>query len=238
MTTAFNEHPEIRYIAREAIPALLEKMPYYFHHKTVFNLNINGEWMFSFYGKAMSYVFNAAAVGKTPLEAFSIAQYKILQQLDHWHETRFLNYKEPRAQLPTPAPRVLIVDDDVDLVASMQVALNQLGCQIDVATKHEGLHQKIIAGKPDYILLDWKLGNQITADMVVERSMRLINTFSDIREKFRAHKPRVVTYSALKQEQIILPEACDEFFQYMGHWRKPMPLSELIKRTSELIRAN
>lgn len=237
-TMSIGENSEVRYIFREEMPTLLEQLPYHLCHKTLFNQNSNGDWVFSFFGKAASYVFNATAIGKTPMEAFTIVKYNILQQLKDWHEVRFSNYLSPKAQLPTSAPRVLIIDDDVDLIAAMRTALSQLGCRTDIATKHEGLHQRIITAKPDYIFLDWKLGGQITADLIVERSVRLINVFSDVKETFRAHKPRIVTYSALKRDQIKLPETSHEFFQHMAHWRKPMSLSDFIKRTSELMRAN
>ena len=176
------------------------------------------------------------------MEAFLIAKHRVLIQIHDWHQSRFAGTEVSPKNLVrdffNDGPRVLIVDDDVDMALAMQSALAQLGCQTEVHTCHEGLHRKLASSQADYIFLDWKLNDQVTADQVVERAVRFIDTFSDLREKFAHHRPSIVTHSVLDRGQVTLPKAGIPYFSHLDHWQKPMPFHEVVKRASELITTN
>ncbi len=133
-------------------------------------------------------------------------------------------------------PRVLVVDDDEDLALAMYVAFEKLGWKADVAVKHEGLHRKIAAGESDFIILDWNLNSAVTADRVFEKAIRLIDAFSDLRERFSGHRPRIITCSVLDKDEVVLPAEGMKYFEHLDHWQKPVPYSEMIERATEMMK--
>ncbi|MGE0764733.1 MAG: hypothetical protein AB7N80_15770 [Bdellovibrionales bacterium] len=230
---------QVERIWHEELPELIQHMPYNSWCQPTLSRSERG-WRFVFRCNAEACRFFAAAIGSTPMEAFLIVKHHLANQMRRWHDLRFGNAQErsrlESLALPVTAeiPKVLIVDDDLDTALSMQVAFKQLGCETEVATQHEGLHHKLISSQADYIFLDWRLNDQVTAGEVVEKAVRLIETFSDLQEKFLNHRPRIVTYSALKRGQIALPHHGDHYFKHLDHWEKPMPFTEVIERASEV----
>ncbi|MEO8720214.1 MAG: response regulator [Ginsengibacter sp.] len=50
--------------------------------------------------------------------------------------------------------RILVVDDDVDILSVMQILLSMKGFDVEVTSKGENTFPKIVSFKPDLILLD------------------------------------------------------------------------------------
>ena len=51
-------------------------------------------------------------------------------------------------------PRILVVDDDVDILSVMEILLSMKGFNVEVTAKGENTFPKIESFKPDLILLD------------------------------------------------------------------------------------
>lgn len=115
-------------------------------------------------------------------------------------------------------PKVWIVDDDEDLALVMQASLKKMGIQSNVITNASSLHRKIILDHADYILLDWMLSSNLTADMVMKKAIRLINSASYFKTEFTQQPAHVVTYSSLAEDEITVPKS--DFFEHMGHLEK------------------
>lgn len=146
------------------------------------------------------------------------------------------------ANLPTPGidwnriahkPKVWVVDDDEALAIALQASLRRLGIEAGIVTNARDLHRRIIADRADYILLDWMLGSNITADMVMKKSIRIIDSASYFTEDFTNNPAHVVTYSSLTEDEIDVP--LSPFFDYMGHLKKSAPRKEVLKKFSRMI---
>lgn len=155
-----------------------------------------------------------------------------LADQEDWRDGR-LKTEGPGAATPRRQPRILIVDDDVDLAYALQTGLRQRGYFSEVITQTDEIHRRISFDRADLILLDWMLDEQLTADMVVSRSIRLIDAFSDLREKFTRHPPRVVTFSVVDRASVRLPQS--RFFCHLAHLEKSMPRADVISRLLDLI---
>jgi len=216
-------------------PELLRELPYDSWIQKGFRRDGSG-WRFDLSCKSAAACFTADGFGTSPVDAFARARNALLGQLKNWRKSRFETAFEYRRFEPdrAGAPRVLIIEDDLDLARAMNEALKKLGCETEVATQHEDLHRKISFSDAEYIFMDWKLNGQVTADTVVQKAVRLINAFTDLRKKFKEHRPRIVTYSVLRRDEISLPDAGKSYFDHLDHWQKPMPFHEVIRRASGL----
>lgn len=211
------------------IPELVPKLPYSSWYQPIFTRD-RDQWRFQFECNHATGRFFASAQGASPREAYALVKHKILQQVHDWHYERFAS-KEALSQDQWPIT-VLIVEDDPDQAVVAQKALEKMGFHTEVATQFEGLHTKIITTQAEYILLDWQLNGQMTADKVFERAHRLLDAFSDLRARFIHHKPKVITYSVLPRDEVILPTAGDRYFTHFDHWQKPLAMAELIQRAA------
>ncbi|RME56139.1 MAG: response regulator [Caldilineae bacterium] len=55
---------------------------------------------------------------------------------------------------PVPAPKVLIVDDEPNIVISLEFLMRQAGYQVEVARNGEEAVERILQDTPDVVLLD------------------------------------------------------------------------------------
>lgn len=132
----------------------------------------------------------------------------------------------------TKRPQVLIVEDDIDVALLIEKAFVDAGCR---TKRNDGLnsaHLEMAFGDYDIVVLDWSLGQTLTAREVVSRADRLINLFPDLRAKFAEFQPIVLTESVLGAEKIDLPQ-CSYFAQF-EHWKKPFDLSTIARRSREM----
>lgn len=216
------------------IPALVDRLPYNGWYKDTFTQE-GSAWHFDFQFKSIARHFKASAIAKSPREAFALAKKAILDQIQSWHKSRF---QDEASGPPKAAPRVLIIDDDVELARALETAMKKIGCETEVATRYEDLHRKITFSDADFIVMDWQLNDNVTADMVMARAARLISAFSDLRRKFHSHPPSIVTYSVLDRDDIQLPAEGMEYFKHLDHWQKPVPFADIMRRASNLMAAH
>lgn len=239
---------QIATLQARAIPEILERLPSDGSHSALFEEE-RGQWVFHFKFISLNARFAATGSGHTPKEAFIMALHVLNREIREWHEARsegrvyvasssetlWINLP-PEVQARTPqkqTPRVLIVDDDKDVALALEAIFRQFGCQTEVVTETQDLHRLMSFEKADFIVLDWMLSERVRANQVVEKAIRLIDTFSDLREKFSRHHPKIVTYSVLDETQVSLP--MNQYFDHADHWQKPIQFSELTARTSELL---
>ncbi len=228
------EAAELQQIENYELPKLIDSFPSDCFHHEEFSQE-GGLWKFHFKCNFLDGKFYASTVHCSPKEAFTSARDKILKQVQEWRDTRFeLSSEKAHPQFADANnPRILLIDDDQDFVLTTALAFEKAGLHTDVAIRHEELHRRLINEDFDYIVFDWTLNDAVTAEMVMERAIRLIKTFSDLRKKFNDHRPRIVTYSATDLRDIHMPEAGSEYFEYIGHWRKPMPFAEVVSRAKK-----
>jgi CheY-like chemotaxis protein len=229
---------EIRGMLVKEIRSLLDNLPFDSFHKAEFSQE-GDLWRFDFACNSLNAQFSATAVHKSPTEAFNAVKAQIYNQIESWHKTRFIELGiSPISFDEGTKPRILLVDDDQDLAMAMTNAFDRLGWKADVVVHHEGLHTKLAEETIDYILLDWNLNGAVTADQVLEKTIRLIETFSDLQEKFRYNKPCIMTYSVLDREKIKLPADAEKYFEHLHHWQKPIPYWEVVTRATETMKAH
>ena len=134
------------------------------------------------------------------------------------------------------APTVLIVEDDPDVALATESIFKQLGCKTILSDGHDGASHKMSFQDVDFIVLDWMLGDNLSADQLVKKSTRIIDAYKDLRSKFHNQHAKVITYSALDRSKVHLPDS--EYFDHLDHWQKPVNYTELTKRASDLLVAN
>jgi CheY-like chemotaxis protein len=220
---------EIRALYNCEIPALIDVIPADCSHHEEFRQE-GGLWRFDFRCNFADGKFFASTVHRSPREAFAKARDKIINQIHEWHASRFSDDlgNSEKQFADAGNPQVLLVDDDEDFVMGTITAFEKVGLHTNVAVGHEELARKIVNSEYDYLLLDWTLNDAVTVDAVLEIAIRLIKNDPKLREKFAHHKPKLIIYSALEAEKIHLPTAGGDYFEYLGHWQKPMSLAEVM----------
>lgn len=240
-----NFENEIEYLKHFAIPRLFQALPSSGHPTFSFDQQ-EDQWRFKFSYSAQLARFSATAVGRTPSAAFALVEKKIGRQIREWHRVRLsgLPYTATTDEdfilgdigqrgLPNRLLTALVVDDDVDTAVAVESVFRQLGCQTDMVTNPDTLHQKIASHQTDFIILDWQLSEKLHANQVVARAARLIDTFSDLRHGFSISRPKVITYSVLDPSEIQFPST--GYFEHIDHWQKPISYAELTTRISEIV---
>ncbi|MBC7753625.1 MAG: hypothetical protein H7Z71_05255 [Moraxellaceae bacterium] len=134
------------------------------------------------------------------------------------------------------SPTVLIVEDDPDVAMATESIFKQLGCKTILSDGHDGASHKMSFQDVDFIVLDWMLGDNLSADQLVKKSTRIIDAYKDLRSKFHNQHAKVITYSALDRSKVQLPQS--DYFDHLDHWQKPVNYTELTKRASDLLVAN
>lgn len=229
---------QIRQLEQSEIPQLLALLPYNHWHKGKFSQNGN-RWNFMFESKFPAGRFFASTYAESPTEAFRQAKEILLNQIKNWRKNRF----ESEAHFPpifnsaasSYAPRVLIIDDDEDIANLMDEALRRLGCETEIVLQYEDLYRKIAFSDAEFIFLDWKLNNNVTADSVMQKTTKLIDRFSDLQKKFSENRPHIITHSILDRNEITLPKSGRCYFDHLDHWQKPLPFSEFMQRMADVL---
>ncbi len=222
-------------------------------HFTAFGAD---HWIYRFHFKSVCAEFNAVGIGSQPIEAFAVARQVLEKQIREWHVAREkdedyvgvpntdilqnLRKKQNSRIALQPnykhIPTVLIVEDDIDVANATESVFKQLGCKTILSDGHDGASHKMSFQDVDFIVLDWMLGNDLSADELVKKSTRIINAFKDLRSRFQQQHAKVITYSALDKSKIHLPDS--EYFDHLDHWKKPVNYTELTRRASDLLVAN
>lgn len=220
-------------------------------HFTAFGAD---HWIYRFHFRSVCAEFNAVGIGSQPIEAFAVARQVLEKQIREWHIARdkdedyigvsntdiLQNLRKNSKSISQTnykhIPTVLIVEDDLDVANATESIFKQLGCKTIISDGHDGASHKMSFQDVDFIVLDWMLGNNLSADELVKKSTRIINAFKDLRSRFQNQHAKVITYSALDKSKIHLPDS--EYFDHLDHWQKPVNYNELARRASDLLTAN
>jgi CheY-like chemotaxis protein len=244
---AQSEEERIDKLKNHDIELLLLTLPYGGFHTADFEM-VDGQWSFKFNLNSAHAHFAATGIGHSPEEAFMIAKQIVHKQTRDWHHARenkmpydavsneFLLPNDKALTNDAKIPTVLIVDDDIDAAAALETIFRQLGCLTNVITDPNEIHRHLSFNESDFIVLDWMLGDRLRGNQVIERAVRVIDSFADLREKFEHCHPRVITHSVLDRSKIALPD--NTYFAHLDHWQKPISYNELTARSAELLEAS
>jgi CheY-like chemotaxis protein len=86
--------------------------------------------------------------------------------------SRVVTAERPRAADSLEGLRVLVLDDDRDILAAMRSLLEGWGCEVAAANCGEAVDAQLAAFTPDVILADYRLPGQENGIQVVERVRR------------------------------------------------------------------
>ncbi|OFZ32047.1 MAG: hypothetical protein A2622_12515 [Bdellovibrionales bacterium RIFCSPHIGHO2_01_FULL_40_29] len=254
-----NAQAQIADITARQLPELIDAMPANGSATQQFTALGVDRWVYRFHFKSVSAEFNAIGIGHEPSEAFAVARQVLEKQIREWHVARdrdeeylgqanteiLKNFRQIQQQpsIRTVSdvehkekPTVLIVEDDMDVASATASIFKQLGCKTIISDGHDGASHKMSFQDVDFIVLDWMLGDNLSADELVKKSTRIIDAFTDLRNKFQLHHAKVITYSALDRSKVQLPET--KYFDHLDHWQKPVNYNELARRASDMLVAN
>ena len=135
-------------------------------------------------------------------------------------------------------PVVLIIDDDVDAIISLEKTVKNLGCDTLTALDAADAQKKLMAGKVDLVILDWCLDHNLEAGQILEKVARVLRKFSkqdqDQDSDSGQKKIYFVTHSSLAENQFKIPTS--EFFTRIEHWQKPIHRNDLVKKTTDVLK--
>lgn len=236
MEKYFKAQEEIQDISNFEIPQILEWLPVNGYYEDKFT-RMTDSWKFNFSYASPNAVFAATGVGVTPMEAFSVAKQVLLRQVLEWRKVRLTEtfFRPEDSEAYAKPPVIFIVDDDLDTALATEAMFKQLGCQTQVMTDPSEVHRRLSFEEADLIVLDWKLSEELEGKDVVDRANKLIDTFSDLRDRFSLSRGKVITHSVLPRGKISMP--VNGYFQHYDHWKKPMAYDELVARGSNALAA-
>ena len=133
---------------------------------------------------------------------------------------------------PSSSTRVLIVEDDIDLIRPLSRIFEQLGCQTYAACKIYDAYDGIRDIVPDIIILDWMLGTH-KASFLLEQCEQSVRDDRDLQIQFLRTRPKVITFSATDEGLLKIPGT---YFYHFDHWRKPFQWEELKRRARSATR--
>ncbi len=247
---------QIANITSRQLPEIIDAMPSNGSATQHFTAFGQEHWVYRFHFKSVSAEFNAVGIGGLPAEAFAVARQVLEKQIREWHiarekgldyygeaNTDILQNLQQAQSMRTvvqmshkQAPTVLIVEDDMDVATATESIFRQLGCKTILSDGHDGASHKMSFQDVDFIVLDWILGDNLSADELVRKSTRIIDAFKDLRARFQNQHAKVITYSALDKSKVHLPD--NKYFDHLDHWQKPVNYSELARRASDMLVAN
>jgi DNA-binding response OmpR family regulator len=128
-------------------------------------------------------------------------------------------------------PKILIIEDDTDLVAAMKKILETRGFSADVAYDPDEGKQKLAKNEPDLIILDVMFGTRgESKGFDFAQSIKLDKKFSTI---------PILMLTAINTERPSFkfsPETDGEFLPVDSFLDKPVRYEELIGKVEELLR--
>lgn len=140
-----------------------------------------------------------------------------------------------QAMFNVSTPRIVVIEDDMDIVLMLKAVFKKLGypiAWISGADPQAGKH--LAEFKADYVLLDWRLGGELTGRDVIGSALSSIESEPGLRQAYQGHKMRVVTFSAAGRSEIRLPES--EYYSYFRHWKKNMHFGDLTRNVAALVK--
>ncbi|MDH7600314.1 MAG: response regulator [Sedimentisphaerales bacterium] len=124
--------------------------------------------------------------------------------------------------------RILIVDDDPDIIEAMRVVLENRGHQVDSAFDGAKAMEKITANKPDLVILD----------VMMTTPQEGFNLARQLKQDCKTAQIPILMLTAVKQKTGIdfKPEAGDEtWLPVEGYLDKPVRPDVLIEKVEALL---
>jgi DNA-binding response OmpR family regulator len=118
-----------------------------------------------------------------------------------------------------PRKRVLIIDDDIDILTVLEILLTMEGFKIDTSCTSNALHERIDSFKPNLILLNTSVGHEKGIDIC-----------KDIKKKNHGHNIKIILLSHDPEEKQPALKHGDGFL------KKPVEMKPLLKKISSLLK--
>ena len=128
-------------------------------------------------------------------------------------------------------PKILIIEDDVDLVAAMKRILESKGFNVKIAYDPDEGKEELKKDEPDLIILDVMFGNKGESKGVdFAQTIKLDNKFASI---------PILMLTAINRERPSFkfsPDTDGEFLPVDVFLDKPVHSEDLIRKVGELLR--
>jgi len=127
--------------------------------------------------------------------------------------------------------KILIIDDDLDIIDSLKMILESNGHQVTVKTDTDDLLSAVSAAAPDLIILDIIFPEDPNAGFTAARELHKTEEVKDI---------PVLLLSAVNQQSNMSfgfseTDISDDFMPVKGFIEKPVEPSVLLSKVSELL---
>lgn len=125
-------------------------------------------------------------------------------------------------------PRILIVDDDPDIIEAMRVVLENRGYQVDSALDGAKALERIVANKPDLLILD----------VMMTTPQEGFNLARQLKQDSKTANVPILMLTAVKQKTGIdfKPEAGDQIWLPVEEYLdKPVRPDVLIQKVEALL---
>lgn len=138
----------------------------------------------------------------------------------------------PRPLLETRKPQILIVDDDIETVAPLNIIFHELGCNTNLA--FDGVEAAIQASRClyDLIVLDWRMPGFSGGESIQRAQQRILENMK-MDHRFDRKKIPVITYTAQYLDDIKIPQ-CSSFY-FIDHWKKPIRFGDLSLKAAQVV---
>lgn len=129
--------------------------------------------------------------------------------------------------------KVLIIDDDIDVVEAMKIALESVGYEIESAGDSEEGFEKLFEFQPDLLILDVMM-NTITEGFNAAWEIRSPDPNSRFKD-FRDLPILMITAISSEQKMLFDPKKDEDFLPVNDFVEKPIAPRALIEKVQGLI---
>jgi CheY-like chemotaxis protein len=129
-----------------------------------------------------------------------------------------------------PKKRILVIDDDLDLLAAFRVILESQGYLIETATGGKDGYMKCMEWKPNLVILD----------VMMEHTDEGFRLASVLRDQEATERLPILMVTAVTQKAGVVPEyptTAGSWIPVDGFLEKPVPRDVLLKKVKELLGA-
>ncbi len=128
---------------------------------------------------------------------------------------------------PAHHRRILLIDDHVESLVPLNLILGHLGITVSLVFDGFAAKRALEAREFDLVVIDWNMPGLSGGECLTYADDAISN------RRTNRHSVPFVVYSGLRENEVTLPELTH--FYSVGHWRKPMRLSELTQRLTAVL---
>jgi CheY-like chemotaxis protein len=128
----------------------------------------------------------------------------------------------------TPKKRILVIDDDLDLLAAIRVILESQGYIVETATGGKDGFKKCMQWKPQLVVLD----------VMMEHTDEGFRLASVLRDQEATKDLPILMVTAVTQKAGVVPDyptTAGAWIPVDGFLEKPVPRDVLLKKVKELL---